>query len=115
VSDSTRDDNGRGRGDDQADPRPFGQPYEEPLEGWKDIAREVRLSIETAQRRARRRRDPLPTWKYERAVIAWRSALQQWMARSILPLQVAERLEAIERKRRRGPFERRKRGRDFDE
>jgi hypothetical protein len=93
VSDQERD-----------DPRSFGQAYEEPIEGWKSIAKEVKLSIETAQRRARRRRDPLPTWKYERAVIAWRSALRQWMARSILPLQVAERLEAIERKRRRGPF-----------
>jgi hypothetical protein len=80
------------------DPRNFGIVHEPPIEGWKSIAKEVGLSVETAQRRARRKRDPLPIWKYERSVIAWRSALQQWKARGILPLQVAERIEAIERK-----------------
>lgn len=87
------------RDEQPADPRPLGQLYEEPIEGWKSIAREVKLSVETAQRRARRKVDPLPIWKYERSVIAWRSALQQWKARSLLPLQVAERLEAFERRR----------------
>ena len=84
----------------RSEPRELGSmPHEEPIEGWKSIAKAVRMSVETAQRRARRKHDPLPTWKYEHCVIAWPSALRDWKARNLLPLQVAERLEALNRHR----------------
>jgi len=79
-----------------AEPRSTGVPHEKPLEGWKAIAQELHLSVETVQRLARRNRDPLPVWKFIRTIVAWRSAIEQWQARNLLPLTVADQLESLD-------------------
>lgn len=79
-----------------AEPRALGVPHEKPIEGWKSIATELDVSVETVQRLARRNRDPLPVWKFIRTIVAWRSAIEQWKARNLLPLTTADQLEALE-------------------
>jgi hypothetical protein len=72
--------------------------HEKPIEGWKAIANELDVSVETVQRMARRNRDPLPVWKFIRTIVAWRSAIQDWKSRNLLPLTTTDQLEALEGK-----------------
>jgi len=62
---------------------------EVPLEGWKSIAEFIGESEDTAQRRARLKTDRLPVWSYFGRVLAWPTALREWQARHILPLDIS--------------------------
>lgn len=66
-----------------------------PIEGYYNIGIEAKLSESQACKMAHRTHDPLPCWKYLGKVLAWPSAIREWRARQIFPLQVAERLERI--------------------
>jgi hypothetical protein len=61
---------------------------EEPIEGWKIIAVELRLSAKVCRRLAWRKWDPLPIFRFENIVLAYPTALRAWKQRNTLPLQV---------------------------
>ncbi len=63
-----------------------------PVEGWKSIAAEVRLSVKVCRRLAWRNWDPLPVRRFENIVLAFPSALREWKSRNTLPLQVYSRV-----------------------
>lgn len=63
------------------------------VEGWKGIAAYIGTSVNTARERAARERDPLPVWDDNGAAVAFRTALDAWLDRQLLPLAVARRLQ----------------------
>jgi hypothetical protein len=69
---------------------------EVPIEGWKGIAAEIRLSLKVCRRLAWRNWDPLPVRRFQNIVLAFPTALRDWKARNTLPLQVYGRVYSIE-------------------
>jgi hypothetical protein len=58
--------------------------------GWKDIARIMGRSVDTAQRRARRNVDPLPVFVEDGRPGAFVGAILAWRARQRVPLWVGD-------------------------
>jgi len=51
------------------------------LEGWKAIAEALGRTERSCRRYARRRRDPLPVYRYLGTVVIHRAALDEWKKR----------------------------------
>ncbi len=72
---------------------------EAPLEGWKAIAEAIGRGEDAASDLAHREFDPLPVYVYLREVVAWPSAIREWRARQLLPINVMRRMRDIGPKR----------------
>ena len=73
-------------------PMPQGK---ELVEGWKDIGKEAGIHANTAQKWARRARDPLPVRINHKGVYAWRSAIAAWCQRQDKPLQADDEIRTL--------------------
>lgn len=65
---------------------------EQRVEGWKAISGAIGVSTVTAQTYARRRKDPLPVYwrRCGGGVVAHATALRDWLARQIVPLDMRD-------------------------
>lgn len=70
---------------------------EKPLEGWKQISAHMGWSVRNTRKYAWRRKDPLPVLRYFDRVVAFPSALEAWIDRHRLPLQLPP-LEELDQK-----------------
>jgi hypothetical protein len=58
------------------------EPVAAPLiEGWKSIADALERTERSCRRYAKRRRDPLPVYRYLGTVVIHRTALEDWKRR----------------------------------
>lgn len=76
-------------------------PDEEPLDGWKEIAKALRCSEKHAARLASRNRSPLPVYCYGKRVYAWPSEVRLWQRLQTLPYQAAKVVEAVDERKAR--------------
>lgn len=66
---------------------------ENKVQGWREIASTIGVSVVTAQTYAKRRVDPLPVY-WRRCggyVVAHATALRDWVARQDIPLDLRTR------------------------
>jgi len=69
-----------------------------PLEDLKQIAAYLGIPVKKARKAIWKKTDPLPVKRFLDRYIAWPSALDAWKERHTLPVQVAARLEELDKR-----------------